>query len=120
MWQQLHDASQIVFSAARVTSIAWWIGIFQSFGRVVLSSGQPGYQVLVCGAEPAVSAGPMRIATDHGIDAAAEADTHLRVSGLEARLLEIEDGAVAEMQPHEVGQRFPPVHSPGILPGPAP
>ncbi len=45
------------------------------FGRVVLASGEPGYRVLVCGSEPVVSAGPLRIATDHGIDAMAEADT---------------------------------------------
>jgi transcriptional regulator GlxA family with amidase domain len=47
----------------------------ETFGRVCLPSGEPGYTVLVCGAEPVVSAGPMRIATDHGLDAAAEADT---------------------------------------------
>jgi transcriptional regulator GlxA family with amidase domain len=47
----------------------------ETFGRVVLSSGQPGYRVLVCGAEPVVSAGPMRIATDHGVAAAVSADT---------------------------------------------
>jgi transcriptional regulator GlxA family with amidase domain len=47
----------------------------ETFGRVVLPSGEPGYRVLVCGTEPVVSAGPMRIATDHGIEAAAEADT---------------------------------------------
>jgi transcriptional regulator GlxA family with amidase domain len=45
------------------------------FGRVVLPSGEPGYRVLVCGTEPVVDAGPLRIATDHGIEAAAEADT---------------------------------------------
>ena len=47
----------------------------ETFGRVLLPTGEPGYRVLVCGVEPVVSAGPMRIATDHGIDAAAEADT---------------------------------------------
>jgi transcriptional regulator GlxA family with amidase domain len=47
----------------------------ETFGRVMLPSGEPGYRVLVCGTEPVVSAGPMRIATDHGIEAAAEADT---------------------------------------------
>jgi transcriptional regulator GlxA family with amidase domain len=47
----------------------------ETFGRVSLPTGEPGYRVLVCGVEPVVSAGPMRIATDHGIDAAAEADT---------------------------------------------
>jgi transcriptional regulator GlxA family with amidase domain len=45
------------------------------FGRVVLPSGEPGYRVLVCGTAPVVSAGPMRIATDHGIETLAEADT---------------------------------------------
>jgi transcriptional regulator GlxA family with amidase domain len=45
------------------------------FGRAILPSGQPGYRVLVCGTDSVVSAGPMRIATDLGIEAAAEADT---------------------------------------------
>ena len=47
----------------------------ETFGRVVLPSGEPGYRVLVCGTEPVVSAGPMRIATDHGIDDVDGADT---------------------------------------------
>ncbi len=45
------------------------------FGRVVLADNTPGYRVLVCGSEPVVSAGPMRIATDHGLDALAAVDT---------------------------------------------
>ena len=45
------------------------------FSRVVLPSGEPGYRVLVCGAAPVVSAGPMRIATDHGIVDLDGADT---------------------------------------------
>ncbi len=45
------------------------------FGRVVLPSGEPGYRVLVCGTAPVVSAGPMRIATDHGIVDLDGADT---------------------------------------------
>jgi transcriptional regulator GlxA family with amidase domain len=45
------------------------------FGRVVLPSGEPGYRVLVCGTAPTVSAGPMRIATDHGIADLDGADT---------------------------------------------
>ena len=52
----------------------------ETFGRVVLSSGEPGYRVMVCGTEPIVSAGPMRIGTDLGIEAAAGADTMV-VSG---------------------------------------
>jgi transcriptional regulator GlxA family with amidase domain len=45
------------------------------FGRVVLPDGSPGYRLLVCGSQPEVAAGPMRIATDHGLDALALADT---------------------------------------------
>jgi transcriptional regulator GlxA family with amidase domain len=45
------------------------------FGRVVLPSGEPGYRVLVCGTEPVVPAGLLRIGTDHGIDALSDADT---------------------------------------------
>jgi transcriptional regulator GlxA family with amidase domain len=45
------------------------------FGRVELASGRPGYRVLVCGTDPVVSAGALRIGTDHGLDALAAADT---------------------------------------------
>jgi transcriptional regulator GlxA family with amidase domain len=45
------------------------------FDRVVLPSGEPGYRVLVCGTEPVVSAGLLRIATDHGIAEVDGADT---------------------------------------------
>lgn len=45
------------------------------FSRVPLPSGENGYRVQVCGAEPVVSAGPLRIGTDHGMDALAHADT---------------------------------------------
>ncbi|MGW4465131.1 GlxA family transcriptional regulator [Micromonospora sp. NPDC004704] len=45
------------------------------FGRVRLPDGRPGYRVLVCGSEPVVTAGPLRLATDHGLDALARADT---------------------------------------------
>jgi transcriptional regulator GlxA family with amidase domain len=45
------------------------------FGRVTLPSAGAGYRVLVCGTEPVVTAGPLRIATDHGLDALGAADT---------------------------------------------
>ena len=45
------------------------------FGRVVLPSGEPGYRVLVCGTESVVSAGPMRIATEHAISEVDGVDT---------------------------------------------
>jgi transcriptional regulator GlxA family with amidase domain len=47
----------------------------ETFGRVTLTSGELGYRVLVCGTEPVVTAGPMRIATDHGIAELDGADT---------------------------------------------
>lgn len=57
-------------------SIAFDVGTpIEAFGRVRLPSGAPGYRVVVCGSEPEVSAGPMRIATNHGLGALAEADT---------------------------------------------
>jgi transcriptional regulator GlxA family with amidase domain len=45
------------------------------FGRAVLHTGAAGYRVVVCGTEPSVSAGPLRIATEHGIDQLAGVDT---------------------------------------------
>src|SRR4029078_6378941 len=45
------------------------------FGRVVLPSGEPGYRVRVCGTQPVVSAGPMRIATEHAISEVDGVDT---------------------------------------------
>ena len=47
----------------------------EAFGRVQLPSGALGYRVVVCGSEPVVTAGPLRIATDHGLEALSEADT---------------------------------------------
>lgn len=47
----------------------------EAFGRVQLPSGASGYRVLVCGSQPEVTAGPLRIATDHGLEALADADT---------------------------------------------
>jgi transcriptional regulator GlxA family with amidase domain len=45
------------------------------FGTARLASGEPAYRVVVCGTEPVVRAGPFWIATDHGLDALAGADT---------------------------------------------
>lgn len=47
----------------------------EAFGRVQLPSGAAGYRVLACGSQPEVTAGPFRIATDHGLEALADADT---------------------------------------------
>lgn len=47
----------------------------EAFGRVRLPSGAAGYRVVACGSQPEVTAGPFRIATDHGLEALADADT---------------------------------------------
>ncbi|WP_433689271.1 GlxA family transcriptional regulator [Micromonospora carbonacea] len=44
-------------------------------GRARLASGRPGYQVQICGSEPVIDAGPLRLAVDHGLDALSHADT---------------------------------------------
>jgi transcriptional regulator GlxA family with amidase domain len=45
------------------------------FGRVRLPDGRPGYRLVVCGSAPLVEAGPVRLATEHGLDELARADT---------------------------------------------
>lgn len=45
------------------------------FGRVWLESGAPGYRVRVCGCEPVVAAGPIKIATAFGLEELNHADT---------------------------------------------
>ncbi|AHC23547.1 MULTISPECIES: GlxA family transcriptional regulator [Mycobacteriaceae] len=55
--------------------IAFDVGIpVEVFGRVRFADGANGYRVQVCGTEPVVSAGPLHIATDHGLEALADAD----------------------------------------------
>jgi transcriptional regulator GlxA family with amidase domain len=45
------------------------------FGRVRLPGGRPGYRVQACATDPVVTAGPLRLSADHGLDALAHADT---------------------------------------------
>lgn len=45
------------------------------FGRARKADGTTAYEVRVCATAPQVDAGPLRIGTDHGIDALADADT---------------------------------------------
>ncbi|MBY6348907.1 GlxA family transcriptional regulator [Rhodococcoides corynebacterioides] len=47
----------------------------ETFSRAPLSNGENGYKVRVCGTEPIVEAGPLWIATEHGLDGLADADT---------------------------------------------
>jgi transcriptional regulator GlxA family with amidase domain len=45
------------------------------FGRVESGTGEACYRVVVCGTDSVVTAGPLRIATDYGLDALEDADT---------------------------------------------
>ncbi len=45
------------------------------FGHARLPDGRPAYRVVVCGSEPTVDAGPIRISTDEGLDALSRADS---------------------------------------------
>lgn len=61
---------------AEPDAIAFDLAIaIEVFGRVYLEGGEPGYRVRVCGCEPVVAAGPIRIATDYGLAELADADT---------------------------------------------
>jgi len=46
----------------------------ETFGRVRLPDGRPGYQVVVAGPEQTVQAGPLRLAITEGVDALERAD----------------------------------------------
>ena len=70
----------------------------ETFGRVQLPTGAPGYRVLVCGPEPVVTAGPFRIGTDHGVEALAEADT-IVVPGRNDVAVDTPDEVLAALRP---------------------
>ena len=46
----------------------------ETFGRVRLPDGRPGYRLVVAGPEDSVQAGPLRLAIDEGLDALERAD----------------------------------------------
>ncbi|WP_121155137.1 GlxA family transcriptional regulator [Micromonospora pisi] len=65
-----------VFVLALPDTIAFDLATpIEVLGRVRLRHGQAGYRVLVCGSEPMVDAGPLRLAVDYDLDALARADT---------------------------------------------
>lgn len=45
------------------------------FGHARLPDGRPAYRVIVCGSEPTVTAGPLRISTDTGLEGLERADS---------------------------------------------
>jgi transcriptional regulator GlxA family with amidase domain len=70
--QAMHSVAVL----AEPDAIAFDLAIaIEVFGRVRLENGAPGYRVRVCGCEPLVAAGPIRISTDFGLDELTKADT---------------------------------------------
>lgn len=65
-----------VFVLALPDTIAFDLATpIEIFDRVRLPGGRPGYRVEVCGSEPMINAGPLRLAVDRGLDALTGADT---------------------------------------------
>ncbi|OBG37364.1 AraC family transcriptional regulator [Mycobacterium alsense] len=76
------------------------------FGRVRLAGGAPGYRVRVCGCDPVVPAGPVRIATDFGLDELDRADTIVVPGRHDATTPVREDVAVALKSAYDKGIRI--------------
>lgn len=68
----MHRVAVVALPDCVVSDLATPIDVF---GRVRLPDGRAGYRVRVCGTAAEVGAGPIRIATDHGIDELRDADT---------------------------------------------
>ncbi|BBZ33606.1 GlxA family transcriptional regulator [Mycolicibacterium confluentis] len=72
------------------------------FGRVP----DGAYRIQVCGTEPVVAAGPVRIGTDHGLDALADADTVV-VPGRHHLTADAPDEVLAALRAaHDAGARI--------------
>jgi transcriptional regulator GlxA family with amidase domain len=69
----------------------------EAFHRVELPTGAAGYRVVVCGAEPEVTAGLFRIGTDHGFEALAQADT-IVVPGCNDATVDAPDAVLAALR----------------------
>jgi transcriptional regulator GlxA family with amidase domain len=76
------------------------------FGRVRLEDGAPGYRVRVCGCEPLVAAGPIRIATDFGLAELSNADTIVVPGRNDVTAPVREDVAIALKSAHSRGIRI--------------
>jgi transcriptional regulator GlxA family with amidase domain len=83
---------------AEPDAIAFDLAIaIEVFGRVWLDNGNPGYRVRVCGCEPLVAAGPIRIATEFGLDELANADT-IVVPGRNDAAAAVRDDVIAALK----------------------
>lgn len=78
----------------------------ETFTRARLGSGEPGYQVRVCGAQRVVSAGPIRITTDFGLEELAAADTIVVPGRNDVSVAVRDDVVVALKAAHRNGIRI--------------
>ncbi|OMC45672.1 AraC family transcriptional regulator [Mycobacterium sp. IS-2888] len=76
------------------------------FGRVRLEDGAPGYRVRVCGCEPLLTAGPIRICTDFGLEELGNADTIVVPGRNDVTVPVRDDVATALKSAHSRGARI--------------
>ncbi|MGE2815969.1 GlxA family transcriptional regulator [Mycobacterium heidelbergense] len=76
------------------------------FGRVQLEDGAPGYRVRVCGCEPLLAAGPIRICTDFGLEELGNADTIVVPGRNDVTAPVRDDVAIALKSAHGRGARI--------------
>lgn len=92
---------------AEPDAIAFDLAIaIEVFGRVFFEDGAPGYRVRVCGCEPVVTAGPIRIATDYGLAELGDADTIVVPGRNDAAAPVRDDVIVALKSAYEKGIRI--------------
>ena len=71
----LHDVHTVAVLAPPDVIVFDLATPVEIFGRSRLPDGSPAYRVVVCGTEPTVDAGPLRISTEAGLEEFGRADT---------------------------------------------
>ena len=71
----LHDVHTVAVLALPDVIVFDLATPVEIFGRSRLPDGSPAYRVVVCGTEPTVDAGPLRISTEAGLEEFGRADT---------------------------------------------
>lgn len=90
----MHRIAVVALPNSVASDIATPIDVFS---RVELPDGSAGYDVQVCGTAPEVNAGPMRIATDRGLDLLRYVDT-IVVPGCHDPLAKLPDELIAALK----------------------
>lgn len=92
--QPVHRIAVVALPDSVASDVATPVDLFD---RVRLPDGTAGYDVTVCGTAPEVRAGPMRIATDHGLDVLQDVDT-IVVPGCQDPLAPAPDDLLAALK----------------------